>query len=354
MSFIIIGAGIAGLSAANYLVDQAVRPIIIEADTIGRHKVCGEFFSPEAVPFLRVWGIPLILIHTGNFITPYSSYRFPFDQPAGSISRALCETYLAQRAVAHGAQVLTNTRVMDLHPPDHSSGSYRIVLSNGITLESTTLIIASGRVGTQSSPAAPEQPRYIGIKAHFTGIAVPHELTLYITDNAYMGVTYVEKDKDTVNICCLARKDSIDKVGDVSLFIEHLIKNQPTLKHLYGQGRCLYQTWLVSPVRGFGKKITPQWPNAYFIGDAIATIPPASGNGLAMGLTSGIMAAHYALRNLHTDFKNAWATRYTARLRWAQLLHYMGMHPRIASCSFAVARVFPQLPRMVYKFTRDH
>ncbi|MDR3647265.1 MAG: NAD(P)/FAD-dependent oxidoreductase [Candidatus Babeliales bacterium] len=344
---IIIGAGIAGLSAANHLVDNNIAPIIIEADIIGRQKVCGEFFSPEAIPFLQEWGVPLIYINKANFYTPSFNYAFDLPQPAGSVSRNISETFLAQRAINKGAQIYTNTMVTNIIPAQDRNDIHYVKLSTGQIIETNKLIIATGKIPSWNTPK--KIPNYIGFKAHFTNVDIANELHMFMTTGAYMGVTYI--DDKTINICCLAQKNLVDKYQTNTDFLEQFIKKYHILENLNTSTQLL--DWITVSVPNFGKKIIPNWPNTYFVGDAAATIFPASGNGLTMGLTSGIMAAEHIINNMQNDFKKQWNSRYQNRLHYAKILNSLFMNPTYATIGFKMADKLPFISKTFFKLTRE-
>src|SRR5690606_7142868 len=49
----IIGGGLAGLTAAIQMARCAIPCVVIEKNQYPQHKVCGEYVSNEAVPFLK-------------------------------------------------------------------------------------------------------------------------------------------------------------------------------------------------------------------------------------------------------------------------------------------------------------
>lgn len=348
---VIIGAGIAGLSAANYLIDHGQQPLIIESGIVGSPKVCGEFFSAEAVPILENWQVPYIAIKEGSFITKNYQYNFVFPQAAASVTRSMCEKHLADRARIKGAEIIENTSVVEIYPPRTTTDSYIILLSSGQTVVSEVLFVATGK-WSHFVINSDDTPRYVGIKAHFTNICVSDKLMLFLAPGAYVGLTPIS---DTVvNICCLAQYNLVAKAKSPELFMEQLIETIPVFKRVYAQAECLFDTWLTAYVKQFGKKVVPPWPRAYFIGDAAATIYPASGNGLAMGLTSGIMAAHYFLYRNSSDMRKAWQNRYASRLKWASLLHKLFISPSLAEPAFKLAQKIPKLSHFLYYSTRDY
>jgi flavin-dependent dehydrogenase len=54
---IIVGAGPAGSTLATSLAEQGWYVLVVERDFLPRHKVCGEFLSPEAQKTLRALGL---------------------------------------------------------------------------------------------------------------------------------------------------------------------------------------------------------------------------------------------------------------------------------------------------------
>jgi len=355
---IIIGAGIAGLSAANHLVDNNIAPIIIEADIIGRPKVCGEFFSPEAIPFLQQWGVPLIYIEKANFITLDYIYKFNLPQIAGSVSRSVYETYLAQRAIDKGAQIYSNTLVTNIIPAQDNNDIHYIKLSTGEIIETNKLIVATGRIPSFNTSQV--NPNYIGFKAYFNNINIPNELHMFMISGAYMGVTYVDDPAiaegysghgKTINVCCLAQKKLVDNYQNYQVFINYFASIHQALQNIITTTPI--QDWLTVKVANFGKKAIPNWSNTYFIGDAAATIFPASGNGLTMGLTSGIMAAEHIIYDRQTHFKKQWNLRYQTRLHYAKMLNYLFMNPTYATIGFKMANKLPFIANKFFKLTRE-
>ena len=345
---VIIGTGISGLSAANYFVDHGIQPIIIEAGTIGRTKICGEFFSYESIPFLEKWDIPFLEIKKSNFITPLNNYSFNFPMPYASTQRSMCELELSKRAVNLGATLYENSLVEEIIPAKQNNGMHYIKLSSGKVIETNKLIITTSKI---SNTAAQTTDIYVGIKSHFTNIDMPNELNMFIIPGAYMGVTYI--NSSDVNICCLAKKKLVDQFESLDLFIQYFINSHVSLKNLLKNSKQIHDPWLTGTVNAFGKKNNPNWPNTYFIGDAAATIFPASGNGLAMGLTAGVMAAEHIINNLQTDFKKQWHNRYNKRLSYAKILHSLFISPYKADIAFKITNSFPFISNIFYKLTRD-
>lgn len=340
--YVIAGGGVAGLAAANRLVDLGHRPLVIEAEDHPKHKVCGEFFSPEALPILDEWGLQLSM-EIEKIHLHASGYRHTYflNYPAGAESRYRFDLALLNRASQRGAAAMTKTRVVGIQP----GSPHQLTLSSGEKIIAKHLIVGTGTT-SQASRCS-----YVGLKAHFRGVEMGEELDLFSLPGAYVGVAPL--GEGLVNVACLLRSNRVEVSPD--LMMEQILNEQgaePLRERLEG-GELLFPTWLSASLPSFGKKQTPHWPNAYFIGGAAAAIAPASGDGLAMALTSGWLAAEYASAGEPSDFRWAWRQEYLRRLRWANRLHFLLMRPKIAHIGFRSTALFPPLAEGFFHKTRS-
>ena len=54
---LIVGGGLAGLTAAVHLSKEGIDVVLIEKSKYPYHKVCGEYISNEVIPYLNRLGI---------------------------------------------------------------------------------------------------------------------------------------------------------------------------------------------------------------------------------------------------------------------------------------------------------
>ena len=333
MSVVIIGGGVAGLSAANRLADLGVKSLLIEGGSYPTEKVCGEFLSPECLPILEEWEIaPKRLIQQIQiFQKEQRCLDLSLSPAAGSLSRSDLEIQLVKRARRQGVEVLTETRVEKLIPP-HSNAPYQIHLSNGSFLEPSQVVLSTGRLLNTSKP-----PLYIGLKAHFQGIEMDDRLEMHLFPSAYVGISPV--GKDIINIAMLGKsQESLPE----------------TIQRRLKKGKLMSPGWLKVAIPPFHHKAPPKWPRLYCIGDAAATIPPITGDGVAMAITSGCLAAEYVCNEDVKGFNTAWLQIYHSRLRWGRLLHRLLMQPIAAHSLMAFCRLFPMVPQALFHRTRGH
>ena len=348
IDYLIIGGGVAGLAVANRLADLQCSSLLIEAGQYPSQKVCGEFLSPECLPILADWGIfPFCKTTQVKLFKNHLSLNFSLPDAAAGMSRNELEESLLSRAQKKGCQVVCQCKVLEIK--DFYQGSekcYLVKASDGKVFKAQTLFIGAGRL-VQSAGTSPPKMQYMGFKAHFKGVDVENCLQMHLLPQAYLGIAQVEKE--IVNVACLANIGS--EVARASSLEDYLF-SQPRIKALLAKGEIDSVGWLKTEVPGFTIKKTPDWENAYFIGDAAGTIPPATGDGLSMAITSGVLAANYALKKEAKGFKNAWKKHYSSRIMYGKMLHHVMTQPVLSTLSILSCKVLPFLPKTIFSLTR--
>ena len=112
---LIIGGGLAGLSAAIHLSQKDLKVILIEKSSYPRHKVCGEYISNEILPYLLWLGADVSELHPTNI----SKFAFTTNNgkiataklPLGGfgISRYALDDFLYQKALANNCTIIKET-----------------------------------------------------------------------------------------------------------------------------------------------------------------------------------------------------------------------------------------------------
>jgi flavin-dependent dehydrogenase len=347
--FVIIGGGAAGLAAAARLGELGAAPLLLEAGQYPAHKVCGEFFSPECLSFLEKWQIIPILIHQAHLNTSHQTLSFPFPQPAGSLSHIQFDPQLARYASEQGAEIRSQTKVKNLYPKTKPGEFHQIELTTGELIQTRSLLIATGRI--PSIPQRPLHPSYIGIKAHFKNIPIKHTLEMFSFPEAYVGIAPIEEEK--VNLACLVSHSYFEKMGSIEALFQDLMKKNALFKEHLSTGQKLFSEWMHAFIPSFGIKKTPDWLDTYFIGDAAGTIPPASGSGLSMAITSGSLAAEYAIIGNPIQFKQIWKSRYARQIYCGKIIHKILLNPALGNKLFRLASRFPILTRFAFTMTRS-
>lgn len=347
--FVIIGGGVAGLCAAIRLAELGEEPLLIEGGSYPSHKICGEFLSPECLTYLNDWNIHPVAISQLVLNTPTRRLVFPFPSLAGGMSHRQLDPALANYASLCGAKIMTNTHVNSFKQKKDFNDVHLIQLSNLETIEAVNVIIAAGRFLKDSSKAP--LMFYMGLKAHFDHLPMDDKsLQMFSFPGAYLGISPIEDNK--FNVACLAELRKI-KNQDPQFFIQQLISKNQQLHSLFSQGKNLFDQWMVTSLPTFGVKQTPDWLDAYFIGDAAITIPPACGNGLSMAIFGGRLAAEYAQRQQPHEFKTTWIKRCSSQLFWAKLLHKLMLNPSFNDPLIRLTKYFPSITKKMFELTRQ-
>ncbi len=352
---VIVGGGIAGLSAANQLANAGLSPLIIEAGKFPSHKICGEFISHECLPILDQWGIKLSdTIGNCRFIYGENKTEFQLPIPSGSCSRYNFDSMLLDRAQKHGARALTETSVTALSQPYGTSGVYEIVLSNGQTIHARNLMIGTGRIPKLNQSQKAPVLKYFGFKAHFENIDIGKSVEMHLFPGGYLGISNI--NSQTTNIACIVKKDVVAQYGGPDGFMEHLQdkKMMSRFKQRMAKARMIYPKWLAGQVPEFGVRSNSPLNNVYWIGDSAGSIPPVCGDGLAIAVTSGCLAADCFMQSNAIEFKKEWAKRYHRRFFYAKYIHKIMTTPGLKTVAIGACNLFPQLPKYLWSETRDN
>lgn len=328
---VILGGGVAGLCAANQLVDEGMSPLIIDGGEYPCHRVCGEYLSHECLPILEKWQIPLTRRFTQvRLIHRNKTVEFQLPIPAGGCPRYEFDAKLFNRALKKGARAHCKTMVEALN---HAEGHYELKLSTQQVIKARHLIIGAGRF------SSPLKPKYFGFKAHFEGVEMDESLEMHLFPGGYLGMDRI--GPNAYNVAILAHQP---------IHFPQLLESMPLLKARMKNGSMLYPEWLSVRIPEFGIRSNPAWERVYWVGDAAGGIPPISGQGLAIAVTSGCMAAEYILKQDARQFRADWLKRYRKRYFWA-----CQIHKAVAwrAAAIQACTLFPKLPGYLWKLTRE-
>ncbi len=306
----IIGGGPAGTAAALEARRAGLEVGLWEGGGFPRHKVCGEFISPEAVPLLER-EIPAALegaavIRRAEFIPrrgPVCAFRLP--SPARGLSRWALDLALWQAAKAQGVRALERTPVRRVSwaPTPGGAGAWALAGRSGPAEPARALVVACGRwwaVDGLPSPAH-DQDRaggWMGAKAHFHGLPRRDAVEMYFFPGGYCGLAPIEDGR--YNACCLVHRElaRAEKAGGVRDFAAWMtrIARHPALSERFRGAAQTSRSFATAPVRMGRRK--PARGGALFAGDAAGFLDPFTGDGIAQALYGGRLAARVAARML--------------------------------------------------------
>ena len=372
----IVGGGPAGTCAAITLAQAGLRVGLFEAKTYPHHKVCGEFLSPECMNVLGDLGIADALIA----LRPPPLDRVSIDAPSGAVwslrlpvpawgvSRYALDAALADRARALGVTVCEGATVRDVQGDLDAGFRLDVRMASGATAAAARVVIAAHgkRSGLDRAldRAFLTQPQpFVALKAHFHGPPLPEQLHLHTFPGGYCGMSEVEGG--AANMCLLVREPVFRRgcgsSGDIEAFV----------RWMGVQNRRLGE-WLAEAVR-----ISPQWlsiaqvpfvdkravvHDVLMAGDAAGLITPLAGDGIAMALDGGLLAARHvtaylagdlSAADLRTDYARAWRGQFGARLKLGRMLQAIMLRPAVLSPVLRLMNTFPALGEALFARTRD-
>lgn len=264
---VILGGGLSGATAAiaARLLDAPVT--LVEKSTFPRHKVCGEFLSPEILPLIERMGLTETFFAAGpapmrRVVLDFNgrAKRFTLPETAYGLSRYRLDAMLFDRATALGAVAAKES-------------------------SETPTIIATGR-GALPGGAGEKGQRLFGFKAHFKG-TVNDAVELYFVPGGYVGVNPVEGG--ITNVCGICSEATLRKLD---FAVDGLVEgHEPLRSRLKGMER-LWDWLFVGPLVFTNRFKTN--PNVYYTGDAVSFVDPFTGSGMLAALHSGWLAGTMA------------------------------------------------------------
>lgn len=309
----IVGAGPAGSSAALSALAEGARVEIHDPSLFPRHKVCGEFLSPEVADLID--GLPSCpRIRQVRLFFEKHRKKWNLSEPAYGLSRHALDRFLLDRALGNGA-VLVRRRNLSPTPP---------------------VVIAHGR---QTASVAGN--RLFGFKAHFEGPA-DDALDLFFFDGCYVGINAVEGG--LTNVCGLAPESTLKRLN---FDVDQLLSGSPALAERLLPLRRSWNWLMTGPlIYRDGWNEVPR-PGTYLAGDALGFVDPFTGSGMLSAIATGKIAGESAAAGLSVH-------RHLARCRELLSFQYRTAALFRAAITHGVAEwLMPLLPgRALFHLTR--
>lgn len=373
---VVVGAGPAGSAAAAALAQQGWDVLLLERDEFPRHKVCGEFLSPEAQATLQALDLqdavattaPVLL--TAATVTTQRGQTVEMALPgqAWGVSRFALDATLADAAQSKGVELWTGATVKTF---TQSDDHYVVHWQDRLQVEETprparvstrALMIACGRHSALGLPpySTPHtRPLFVGVKCHYAELAMPAQTELFFFPGGYAGVNPVEGGR--VNLCLLLSYPAFKRAGrSAPTTLAAVGAWNPALGRRLVGGRALAGTiTTVAPV-DTGNPAAP-WAGVPCLGDAAVMLPPLCGDGMAMALRSAELCVPLAdafLRGQMTldawaaAYQKRWHAEFDQRVRTGRWLQRMLALPFLAEPLVSLGRVAPPLAAYFLKATR--
>lgn len=286
----IIGGGLAGLISSIQLVRAGIPCTVIEKKSYPLHRVCGEYVSNEALPFLESarlypegFDVPEI-----KFLELSSadgdSVRARLDLGGFGISRYAFDHHLYTIAKREGVAVRINTEATAVHYADNVfriEGAFETIVADAVI----------GAFGKRSKLDAQQNRRFLQQRSPFVGVKYhmrsdhPRDLiSLHNFSGGYCGVCAVEDN--ITNLCYLTHRDNLRNFGNVKRMEEAVLFRNPRIKKIFTSSSFVFDKPEVINEISFETK-GPVDNHILMAGDAAGMITPVCGNGMAIAIRSG-------------------------------------------------------------------
>jgi menaquinone-9 beta-reductase len=325
---IIVGGGLSGLVAANYLAKSKINVTLIEKKGYPFHRVCGEYISNETVPFLKSLDLfpeefnpPSILKLQLTSVNGRSA-TLDLDLGGFGISRYSFDHFLFEKAKERGVACHLNTEVESVQ----WTGDKMEVKTKGKVFHTDVVI---GSFGKRSKldvslhrPFIQKRSPYVGVKYHIRTQHPDNLIALHNFKDGYCGMSNVEDGKST--LCYLTHRDNVRKYGHIETMEEQVLYKNPFLKSIFTNSEFLYEKPEVINEISFETK-SPVENHILMSGDAAGMITPLCGNGMAMAIHSAKIVSELVLAfakkeisrtQLENLYRRKWNSLFANRL-WA-------------------------------------
>jgi flavin-dependent dehydrogenase len=357
---LIVGGGPAGSAAAIRLARAGREVVLVERERGPHDKVCGEFLSGPSCAVLHGLGIDPAALGARP-IRAVALYRGAARIEAGlpfvaqSLSRRVLDEALLSLASAAGATVRRGVRARSL---EGERGDWRVATDAG-DLQARDVLVATGKHNLRGCRRGKGgQSDLVGFKLHLDLAAgqrerLEGEVELHLFEGGYAGLELVEGG--LANLCLVVRKARLGELrGDWDSLRAAIEADAPLLaERLAGARPRTRKPLAISgiPYGYVGRGGDGLWR----LGDQAAVIPSFAGEGMAIALQSGVLAARFILAGKGPDaFQSTLARHVRAQVRGATLLSQVLVTPPGQTAAMGVARTAPGLVGWIAGRTRVH
>ena len=361
---VILGGGLAGLTAAIHLSKLGHQITIVEKNEYPKHKVCGEYISNEVVEYFNWLGLSNVLAQSHSINT----FRLEIDEnnssevqlPLGGfgISRYLLDDLLYQKAKSQNCHFIHES-VTDIGFQDNL---FKITLSSGREIETQ---IALGSFGKRSNidvtlkrDFIQKKSHWLAVKSHYQGKFDDRVVGLYPFHGGYCGVSKVEDDK--INICYIVQTKVFKKFKNIPEFTQNILFENQGLKDILKDSESLFENPLTISQISFDTKKAVE-NHILMIGDSAGLIHPLCGNGMAMAIHSAKIASEliddalkkeiFSRKVLEEQYEKNWNQTFKNRLAMGRILSSLLLNPMLTKISLKTVAKSPALFRFIIKKT---
>ncbi|HEY3626907.1 MAG TPA: NAD(P)/FAD-dependent oxidoreductase [Terracidiphilus sp.] len=293
---LVIGGGLAGAMVALRLASAGRDVLLLDKERDAHHKVCGEFLSPEAVEYLLMAGVDPVRLGASPIASVRLSVKRRIVQTCLpfrglSVSRYVLDAALLSRAEAAGCQIRRGTPVQGLF---RSGDGWVAQLADTAAVTARTVFLATGKHDLRGWARPPgKQNQLVGFKMHWRlrpeqTNALRGFMDLFLFKGGYGGLALVEGE--TANLCFVVRRSRLHQLGDWRRLLGALCEENVLVAERLTGAESLWERPLAISSIPYGY-LEDSECEVWRVGDQAAVIPSFTGDGMAIALHSGALAA---------------------------------------------------------------
>lgn len=384
---LIAGAGPSGASLAIRLAQKDFDVTLVEREKFPRHKLCGEFISPESFVHFDELKVSDEMFSIGGDRISETIFYSPsgknvsvssdwFGGDALSISRAAMDSALLKKAKSLGVKVLEETQAVGLLNENEKVFGIKTRFENRETEEicADLIVDATGRANvlgkligkteTKSGKRKAESEKFenrkqklVGFKTHLENVDLKKGVCeIYFFRGGYGGLSFVENG--LANHCFLMKAETVKNLkGDAGRIVEEIIFENKRAHETLKNAQPVFD-WLAVSVDRFGAKNLNPAENLLSVGDAAAFIDPFTGSGMLMAFESAKILARSIFENRNSfagiarDYSVLHRENFRRRLMICNIMRRAAFAPRLANFTISFLNLNRKMTGFLARATR--
>lgn len=367
-NIIVVGGGLAGLTATVHLCQNNLEVLLIEKNDFPHHKVCGEYLSKEVLPYLNSLKINL------EELSPKNISNLEFSTAEGKkietkldlgglgISRYALDHFFFQKAQQAGCESIEGT----VENIIFKNNIFLVSLTDGKKFQADFVLGAFGKRSLLDKNLnrnfQQKSSGWLAVKAHYQNTGFPENLVaLHNFEGGYCGLSKTETN--AVNACYLATFKSFKKYKDTKDFRENVLMKNPYIGEFFRHSEMLFEKELTIAQVNFHPKEQVK-NHILMLGDAAGLIHPLCGNGMAMAIHSAKIASEVLLEFyqqrekervfVENTYTERWKAEFNGRMFAGRLLQKILMNNSASNFSQQIIGLFPGLMPAIVKQTHGN
>ena len=375
---LVAGGGPAGSTLATLLTRAGRSVLLCDAARFPRHKICGEYVPPSALPIFARLGVLDEILLLGPrrpvgmaVISPDGTEvlgRYAGAARGLSMRRLDLDRVLLEGVRRSGAVVLEGTRVQALQRP--AEGGFEVTVRRGAAykvLRARILVGADGRnsfVARRLGMRRPEpRHRKWAVMAHVRGARMQGDHgEMIVTPYGYCGINPLPGG--LANACVVVDRGALASVAGRSArladFLRERIHSHPPTRARLEGAEIVAGPWATGPLACRAARCVDD--AVLLVGDAAGFYDPFTGEGIGMALRGAELAAEVledallrdrtgrrALEPYETERRRV----FRSRLWLDRLLQLLLKRPRLTDWVARRMRRDPSLADLLARVTGD-